>query len=491
MAQNPGPAPAPRPRRLPKVAALGIFALAAVVVAAAVFVSFRPSAGPTASPSPSPGDTVVVRWFVGLGSGTQPNAIDPETEFVRRFNESQSRIYINLEKVSNKYAYDVLKTQIAAGSAPDIVGPVGVRGRNGFAGVFMDLTPLIASHHFDTRDFEPALVRFMAQGNDGLVGLPYLMYPAFMFYNKDLFEAAGLPDLPAKVGEPYMGKTWDWNNLSEIAARLTLDDKGRRSTDPAFDAGHIAQWGIDFQWWDARRMASAFGGGSFVGSDGRTAQIPEVWREAWSWYYEAMWVKHYAPTGEQVSGKLLNEGVTISSGRIAMGGANGWAINSYGSFDSEGASTAEFKAWDIAVMPSWKGQTSGPIDMDTLLITKSSAHPDEAFEAMLAIMADKNLQIIYGGMPARIPDQQAWFDSVDTFLAKYVFPGNQVNWSVLQEMSKYPAIPSHEADMPNPVKAIEDYGAFYTRLQNTPGLDVDAELDALRITLQADFDAGP
>jgi len=63
---------------------------------------------------------------------------------------------------------------------------------------------------------------------------------------------------------------------------------------------------MDFQWADGRRMASCFGGGSFVAEDGKTAQIPAVWRDAWSWYYDAMWKKHFAPTGTETASTLLN-----------------------------------------------------------------------------------------------------------------------------------------------------------------------------------------
>jgi multiple sugar transport system substrate-binding protein len=101
-----------------------------------------PSAGGSVAPSVAPPvGMTVVRWFVGLGSGTQPNQIEAQKTFVKAYNASQSKIYINLEIVPNANAYDILKTQIAAGNAPDIIGPVGVRGRNGFSGVFLDLSP--------------------------------------------------------------------------------------------------------------------------------------------------------------------------------------------------------------------------------------------------------------------------------------------------------------------------------------------------------------
>ncbi len=436
---------------------------------------------PVETQAPAPAGVTVVRWFVGLGSGTQPNQIDAQKKFVAAYNAQNNGIYINLEIVPNANAYDILKTEISAGNAPDIIGPVGVRGRNGFSGVFLDLTSEVQKNGYDTSKFPPAMLDFFKQGGDGLVGLPYLIYPAYMFYNKDIFAKFGLANLPTKVGDKWGDKDWTWDTVAEIGKQVTIDSNGKKSTDAGFDANKIVQFGIDFQWWDGRRMASAFGGGSFVGSDGK-ATIPDAWKAAWKWYYDAMWKFHFAPTGKYISSALLNQGTTVSSGAIAMDAANGWSINSYGT-----AGKAKFKAWDMGVLPAYNNKVSGPLDADTFTIVKQTAHPDEAFKAMVAIMADKNLQSVYGGMPAATGDQAAWFADFDKQLAA-VFPGNKVTWSVLQEMENDPAVPSHEADMPNFLKVINLYGAFYTKLQSQAGLNVDTELTKLQADIQKAFD---
>jgi len=467
--------------RLITLAAIPALVLSACSSTAATPSTVTPSGDVTPGPSIG-GPTVVVRWFVGLGSGTQPNQIEAQKTMVKAYNASQSKIYINLEIVPNANAYDILKTQIAAGNAPDIIGPVGVRGRNGFSGVFLDLAPEIAKFNYDTTKFPAALVDFFKQGGDGQVGLPYLIYPAYMFYNKDIFAQQNLPDLPKKVGEQWNGKDWTWETAAELGKQVTVDKAGKKSTDAGFNKNDIVQFGFDAQWWDGRRLASAFGGGSFAATDNKTAQIPEAWAYGWKWYYDAMWKYSFAPNGKYRSSALLNQGTTVSSGRIAMDAANGWSINSYGT-----KGNSKIQKWDMGVLPSYNGKTSGPLDADTFTIVKTSAHPDEAFQAMTAIMADKNLQIVYGGTPAALADQQAWFTEFDKTLAE-VFPGNTVSWPVLQEMQNYPAVPSHEADMPNFLKVIDLYNAFYTKLQNQAGVNVDTELNTLKGAIQKAFD---
>ncbi|MEO1439571.1 MAG: sugar ABC transporter substrate-binding protein, partial [Chloroflexota bacterium] len=74
-------------------------------------------------------DRVEIRWYVGLGAGTDGPVIELEEAFVAEYNELQDEIELILEVVDNDQAYDVLNTQIAAGNAPDIIGPMGIRGR--------------------------------------------------------------------------------------------------------------------------------------------------------------------------------------------------------------------------------------------------------------------------------------------------------------------------------------------------------------------------
>ncbi|MBK9233049.1 MAG: hypothetical protein IPO15_19955 [Anaerolineae bacterium] len=62
--------------------------------------------------------------------------------------------------MDNKYARDNLTAQIAAGNAPDVVGPVGTAGRAAFPGAFLDIEPLIKEANYDTSDIDPAFLQF-------------------------------------------------------------------------------------------------------------------------------------------------------------------------------------------------------------------------------------------------------------------------------------------------------------------------------------------
>jgi multiple sugar transport system substrate-binding protein len=452
--------------------------------ATATATSLTPS-----QPAAPPTATKVV-WFIGLGAGSQPNQLQAETDFVNNYNNTnKDNIFLQPSIIPNANATDTLKTQIAAGKGPDIVGPVGIQGRAGFPGVFLDLTAEVASNKTDLTIYGDKLVNAMKMGTDGLIGLPYALYPGFIFYNKDLFAAQNLPALPAKVGDQYQGKDWTWTALGTLAKQLTIDTTGKKSTDAGFNAAKTKQYGFDTQWInDLRRFATPFGAGNYVAADGKTAQIPDTFAQAWKWYYDAMWTSHFAPNNAERSAADMGNGTTVATGRVAMELVWTWSISSYGSVDAKGVSTSKFKNWDMAVLPSNNGVTTSPIDVDTFTIMKASKVADAAYKAMVAMEADPGLGVAYGAMPA-IPDQQAaYIKSAQAGVTAQFPTDTAVTWTVLNEMLKVAASPTHQDPFPNYVKGTTDDQAFYTKLQSTGNLNMDTEIAAFKATLQKDFD---
>ena len=260
------------------------------------------AASPTAAPAitappidttaPGPNGGVVVRWFVGLGAGGQPQQLQKEAEFVDAYNKSQKDVYIALEIYNNNVAANILKTQIAAGNAPDLIGPVGVEGLNLFRDQLLDLQPLIDKTGYKVDGVDPKLVDFFKLGEGGAtIGVPFATYPSFLYFNKDLFDEAGLPYPPTKVGDKYQGKDWDMAAVRELGMKLTVDKAGNDATSPDFDAKNVVQWGFDMQYADNSPLAEAslFGASSFLAADGKTAQIPDEIRTGEKWYNDGVY----------------------------------------------------------------------------------------------------------------------------------------------------------------------------------------------------------
>lgn len=425
-----------------------------------------------------------IRWFVGLGTGSREDQIDTQKKLVEDFNAMQDEIELTIEIVADTQAYDVLATQIAAGNAPDVVGPVGIRGRDSFKGSWLDLQPLVEKTGYDLSDFDPSLVDFYRVEDEGLLGLPFGIYPSFLFINKDLFDEADLPYPPQKYGEPYVDeegneKEWNMDTVKELALKLTVDKIGNDAASPDFDSANIAQFGFGVQWTDARGYATLFGAGNLVDENGK-AQIPEHWKEAWAWYRDAMWNSYFHPNGPNGNSDYMGQGNWFQTGNIAMDYVHLWYA---------GCCMAEFEGtWDTAVVPSYKGVTTAKMHADTFVIMKDSKAPEAAFKVLSYLISAEGaekLLPVYGAMPARLSMQ-------DNFFAKFSeekFPGQNINWQVVKDSMAYPDMPSHEAWMPSMLETSARYNEFWTKVTNEADIDLDAEIELLQADIQKIFDA--
>jgi multiple sugar transport system substrate-binding protein len=424
---------------------------------------------------------VTVRWFVGLGTGARPEQVAAQETVVNAFNRSHTDIRLELEIVDNEVAFDRLQAEIAAGQAPDIIGPTGIRGSNAFAGQFLDLSPLITATGFDLSAYDPAQVEFWREANGDLTALPFGVFPSFLYYNKGLFDAAGLPYPPHRFGEQYAGAEWTPDALLRTAKLLTLDADGNNADSPNFDPAHIVQWGFHHQFGeDPRAQGTLFGPGSFVAADG-TAQIPAPWLTEWKWYHDAMWTAHAAPTKPEVDSAMLGEGDPFSSGNVAMAFTHLWYTASLR--DQPG----QMDFFDIAVVPSYAGQVTSKLHADTFRILASTAHPAQAFEVLAYLVGDAAPELLdaYGSLPARVDLRAPFFTKLDR-----VFPQG-VDWHVAEDSLQHPDVPSHEGPMPNFAAAEARIDLFEQQLLTDPAMDVARAAEVLRVDLGTIFTRPP
>lgn len=417
-----------------------------------------------------------IRWFVGLGSGGNPEEVKKENVFVTKFNTENPQYHLTIDIVANAVAYDVLKTQIASGDAPDIVGPLGIRGFSSFQGAWLDMSPYTKKYNYDYSGYDPSLLTFLNAGDQGTLGLPFAVYPSALWYNKDLFDEAGLAYPPHKVGDKYTldGKQVDWtfDTLRTVAMRLSQDDTGKTPNDAGFNPDKQVQWGYDAMWTDLRGEWTFFGPGSFVAPDGVTAQLPDVWKAAAHWYYSGMWTDHFIPTLNYVNSDLLGQGNTFGSGHVAMTPIHTWYINN-----------SQKVKWDIAAIPSYNGNTTAKMHADTFGILKTAKNPDASFQVLSIFMQKYTADLCdaYGAFPAATSLQA---DRIKTLQAAW--PG--VDFQVFIDDIKYADHPNHESAMPNFDKASSTYGDFYQLYKTKSGLDLDAELAKLVTNEQTVFD---
>ena len=433
-----------------------------------------PVAVNTFDPNAAAGRTVV-KWYVGLGTGGDPQQIDVQRAVVDSFNKSQSSIYLTLQIVSNRVASDTLATQIAAGNEPDIVGPVGTVGRATFDGNWLDLTPLIQSNNFDMSPYDQTVVQNYNLPGQGQIGIPFAVYPSYIYFNKDLFDEAGLPYPPQHFGDTYMGKEWNWDTLRDLAMKMTVDDRGNDATSPNFQPDHIVQFGFDLQYkTDPRAMGTLWGPARMADSE-NNAIIPPNWLAAWNFFYGGMFVDHWMPNDAYRNSDLFGQGNVFNSGNLAMAYTHMWYTGTIDPVSKGG----KVKNWDIGVVPSYQGQTIAELHADTFGIMKGTTHPQEAFTTYQYLITNRDLLQVYGAMPAIHSMQNDFFGGLDQKFAPV-----KVDWQVATDSLAYIDVPNHEEGLPNFLKTRQAITDFQTLLDTTPGLDVNAESAKLQATLQ-------
>jgi multiple sugar transport system substrate-binding protein len=496
-AATPAPAPTTAPVALPTTApaapttapAAPTTAAAVPTTAAAAPTATKAAAAPTPVPTPTipppvtttgegcaTGATKVV-WFIGLGTGSQPDDVTKEKAWTDKFNKSQGEACVILQVVYNtgQNSYDALRAMIAAGNGPDIVGPVGKAGRASFQGGWADISQAAKDGGFDLSKYDPALLDF-TKDEGTLVGIPFALFPSFIYYNKALFDEAKLPYPPHKVGDKYQGKDWNLQTFQELAQKLTVDSKGNDATNKSFDPKNVKQFGFYAQYTDGRGIGAFFGGGlPYDPKDPKTAVLPDIWKQAWKWYYDGVWKNNFMPTADYYNSDLLNKGNTFGSGNVGMVWTHTWYTCC---FDLKKMN------WDIAIMPTINGTITAKLHGDTFAIMKASKNQKAAFNVLTKMVVDKDLYQIYGGMPAKVEDRAEFFKGLSDRTAP-----NQVDWSVAQEMLKYPDLPNHESWTPNLAQANALFQKFLTTMDSTPNLDVDKEINKLQSDLDAVFKA--
>jgi len=427
-------------------------------------------------------DKTKIVWFVGLGSGTNDQQIAAENQVVKDFNASQDKIELEIQiAASYETAVDTLKTQIAAGNPPDIVGPVGVGNSNTFEDQWMDLKPMIEKAKLDLSSFDPALLDLYKTLNGGFSAIPFGVFPVITYYNTELFDQAGLKYPPHKFDEQYEmpdGTKVDWNyeTLGKVAKLLTIDKDGNDATSDKFDASNTVQYGLNFQYALIRLMLTDIQPQQLY--DGKTIKISEGWRKATQWLQDALWKDHFL-VNDTADASTLMQPNAFASGHVAMSITPLW-------FTCCMKDVADKLKWDMGVIPQGlDGKYNVPVDADTFRMFKGTKHPEEAFQVLSYLLGEgvPKLAPVYGAFPARPEYQKAYLDAQNETYKQ------GVDWDVAIESLKH-AVPSnmhHESNFPNWGQGQDRFSQFKALLFGDTGKDanVNAELDKLEKDLNS------
>ncbi|HPN66059.1 MAG TPA: sugar ABC transporter substrate-binding protein [Candidatus Omnitrophota bacterium] len=293
-----------------------------------------------------------------------PEEIEIITTTLNNWQKSHPEIQVKLEHIPFGSYVSKILTEIAGRAAPDIIA-AEVNMFVSFADkdVFLDLNPYVEKDGtFNLGDFFPEVVdRYTVNGK--VLAIPRDTAPmACVYYNKKLFDEAGLP---------YPTDDWDMNDLLDKAKKLTKFDKD----------GKVTQYGFYSDMWP--NFVMCFGGkmSDNVKNPKKCLLGSKESMEGLQFLVDLSQKYKVSPTSNTFRNQGLGVIQMFMMQRVAMFHSGIWEtpiVKKVKDFD-----------WDVAMFPKGpKGIRKFATGGTGYGILKSTKYPDEAWEVLKALSGD-------------------------------------------------------------------------------------------------------
>ena len=239
---------------------------------------------------------------------------------ISEFEKQNTDITIDYQPVAFKDYFTKLQTLVASGTAPDTF-ELNYENFVNYAskGTLLDLTEQISKD----KSFNPSVFDKTAYDvfkyNNKQYGLVSSFSDVVLFYNKDLFDKAGVK---------YPDSSWTWKDELSAAQKLTDASKG--------------VWGTysPIQFWEFYKTIAQNGGSIFNNDKSEVTINSKENVETLQWMIDKVNKYKVTPSDAQMGGQANEE--LFKAGKIAMLRSGVWM---FGTFKD-----ASFK-WDIALEP--------------------------------------------------------------------------------------------------------------------------------------------
>lgn len=265
--------------------------------------------------------------------------------------EKYPDIEVELIYVPEQYAQKV-QTMIAGNTAPDIMQLAEDVHIYSSKNQLASLNELVESADVDLDErFGTVHNNYSRDGN--VYALPDRGGSLIVYYNKDLFDKAGLD---------YPTEDWTWDDLLSASQKLTVKE-----------GDEIVEWGFGAgDWWPMWMSFMYQNGGGILDADGNPIINSPENIEAMQFYVDLIHKHKISPSNTDYA----NMGDIGSDQLFAQGKL---AINFTGFWNIGTAANVEELNWDIA--PLWKNKEAGTVPFGSgLAITNQSKHKEEAFK---------------------------------------------------------------------------------------------------------------
>jgi multiple sugar transport system substrate-binding protein len=301
------------------------------------------------------------------------------------FTKQNPNITVKLENCSWEEYWQKIQTQIASNTAPDVFLMDAGWYLKQFApkGVLADIGALMQKDNISKDDYFDVWKTFTYEGK--IYAMPRDYNSIILYYNKDLFKKAGLTQYP--------DGNMSWEQLAEMAKKLTVDKNGKNATESGFDAKNIVQFGLHVNTPDTDALIETMifqNGGRLFSEDGKQCYIdsPEA-RPVLQYLHDITW-KYNVKQSPAAAAKL--DQAWFQSGNYAMVYQGSWMMSTL--------ADAKFD-WDIAVPPTFGKKIYCVQSVGNSILT-SSKHPDEAWE-LVKFLSGKDGQTIMSNENDAIP----------------------------------------------------------------------------------------
>jgi multiple sugar transport system substrate-binding protein len=290
--------------------------------------------------------------------------------------------------------WDLLKTNAAGGNLPDVFNMSQDRfyfyASND---VLLDLEPYLDAAGIDHSVWGSGMIDPYRWGDENdLYATPVNWDTIAIFYNKDLFDAAGIP---------YPTANWDWNGFAAAAAALT---------NPASDVYGAAVYS-EYQAGYPNWIAST-GIPPIVGA-GRTQCTLNQQRSLDALnFLKGLYDRGYMPGVSIMGGASADDSFNFwLAGKLAMVSAGSWKLPS-------ALEQATFR-WDVVQLPKNPdtGRSRSIVHSVGYVASANSANPDLAANLILYLSSDDGQRYFAeaGGVaPANPSVQDRWIESFGT-----------------------------------------------------------------------------
>ncbi len=348
-----------------------------------------------------------------IWSGNQAH-LDMLNGFAESFKEIRPDVNVQLDIIPFGDYVQKITLQLAGGNPPDLgwlaeaTAPTFVD-----AGVLANLGPALRSDpDYDFADFSTSALGLWVKG-DAVYGVPFSTSPFFIYYNADLFEAAGLemPDVLAARGE------WTWEAFREASRAIAeATPAGTYGFEQSDGEGYGARI-----WVTITPMLRSFGGDAWDATDACLLTEPES-VEAMEFYHAMIFDdRSIVPPGERADFPSGRSGMTMT--QLSRAAA---------------LVSAPFK-WGIAPLPTGRAGDVAVVGQAGVVVFNNSSNRDVAIEFTRHVTNQQNVTTMAQFFP---PARLSVLES-DAFLTSNAIVSPEAMAIIADGIARGSVIPSH------------------------------------------------